>query len=130
MVMQNFLRDALVFAENETSRAATCKRHSLHFQEGNDVLVEPAVVLELIGQIKNHVRLEDCQFLSEQIEIIENGEMFLSMTEGAQRAQDVGLGFPILRLHFLAQVLVDLGGPDGVEKSENFEFLFHTISCA
>ena len=45
--------------------------------------------------------------------------MFFGVTEGSQRAQDVGLGFPILRLHFLAQVLVDLGRPDGVEQGKD-----------
>src|SRR5207244_4844373 len=58
MIMQNFLRDALVFAENQTGRAATGKGDALHFQKGNDVLIEPAVILELIRQIKNHVRLK------------------------------------------------------------------------
>src|SRR5690349_5888014 len=128
--MQNFFRDTLVFAKNKTGSAATGKWDALHFQKGNDVLIEAAVVLELIGQIKNHVRLESCQLLPQEIEIIENGEVLPGMAERAQRAQDIGLGFPILRFHFLAQVLVDLGRPDGVEKSENFEFLFHTISCA
>src|SRR5689334_25415714 len=115
MVMQNFLRDALVFAENETSRAATCKRHSLHFQEGNDVLVEPAVVLELISQIKNHVGREGCQFLAEQIEIMENGEMFLGMTEGWQGVQEVGLVFQIFLLIFFTQVLLVFVGREALE---------------
>ena len=56
--------------------------------------------------------------------------MLLGVTEGAQRAQDIGLGFPILRLHLLAQILVDLGRPDGVEQGKDLEFLFHTISSA
>ena len=119
VIMQNFFRDALVFAENKTGRAATGEGHALHFEEGNDVLIEAAVILELIGQIENHVRLEGCQLLPQQIEIIKNGEMFCGVAEGSQRAQDVGLGFPILRLHFLAQVLIDRGRPDGVEQGED-----------
>ena len=39
------------------------------------------------------------------------------------------LGLPILRLHLLAQILVDLGGTDGVEKGEDFEFLFHVFGA-
>ena len=43
----------------------------------------------------------------------------------AERGQDVRLGFPILGLQLLAQVLIDRGRLDGVEKGEDFEFLFH-----
>src|SRR5262249_12597084 len=129
MVMQDFFRDTLVLAQNKTGGAATSKWHALHLQKRNNVLIEATVVLELIRQIKNHVGLERFQFLPEQIEIIENREMFLGMTEGAQCAQDIGFRFPILRLHFLAQVLVDLGRSNGVKKSEDFEFLLHAIWC-
>jgi len=34
---------------------------------------------------------------------------------------------PILRFHFLAEVLIDGGGTCAVEKDEDFEFLFHAI---
>ena len=130
MIMQNFFRDAFVFAKDQTGRAATGEGHALHFEKGNDVLVEPAVVFELVGQIKNYVRREVFQFLPQQIEIVENGEMFRGVTERAERTQDVCLSFPILGLHLLAQVLIDRGRPDGVEKGEDFEFLFHAIWCA
>src|SRR6267143_3172668 len=63
MIMQNFFRDAFVFAKNQTGRAATGKRDSLHFEKRNNVLIEPAVILELVGQIKNYVRREVFQFL-------------------------------------------------------------------
>ena len=73
--MQDFFRDALVFAKDETGRAAAGKGHALHFEKRNDVLVEPAVVLELVGQIENDVGREGFQFLPQQIEIVEDGEM-------------------------------------------------------
>src|SRR4029079_2561414 len=63
MIMQNFFRDAFVFAKNEPGRAATGKGHTLHFEKGNDVLIESAVILELVGQIKNYVGREGFQFL-------------------------------------------------------------------
>src|SRR6476660_10299584 len=63
MIMQNFFRDAFVFAKNQTGRAATSEGHTLHFEKGNDVLIEPAVILELVGQIKNYVGREGFQFL-------------------------------------------------------------------
>ena len=101
------------------------KRHALHLEKGNDVLVEAAVVLELIREVEENVRREGLQLLPEQIEIVENGEMFRGVTEGAERVQDVGLGFPILRLHLRAQILIDRRRSDRVEKREDFEFLFH-----
>src|SRR5207248_7371286 len=48
MIMQNFLRNAFVLAKNETGRAATGEGHALHFEKRNNVLVEPAVILELV----------------------------------------------------------------------------------
>ena len=63
--------------------------------------------------------------MPEQIEIVEDGEMLRRVTKLAERGQDVRLGFPILRLHLRAQVLVDRRRTDGVEKREDFEFLFH-----
>src|SRR5437868_11045187 len=102
MIMQNFFRDPFVFAKNESGRAATGKGHTLHFEKGNDVLVEAAVILELVGEIENYVGREVIQFLPDQIEIIKNGEVFCGVTERAERTQDVGFGLPILSLHFLA----------------------------
>src|SRR6266567_3597351 len=86
MIMQDFFRDPFVFAKNEPGRAATGKGHTLHFEKGNDVLVEAAVVLELVGEIENYVGREVFQFLAHQIEIIEDGEMFRGVTKGVERA--------------------------------------------
>ena len=86
VIMQNLFRDAFVFAKNETGRAATGEGDALHFEKGNYVLVEPAVVLELIRQIEYYVGGEVFEFLPHQIEIIENGEVFCGVTERAERA--------------------------------------------
>src|SRR5438270_1795020 len=86
VIMQNFFRDAFVFAKNESGRAATGEGDALHFEKGNDVLVEPAVILELVGEIKNYVGREVIQFLPDQIEVIKNGEVFCGVTERAERA--------------------------------------------
>ncbi len=114
-----------MFAKDETGRAAAGKGHALHFEKRNDVLVEGAVVLELVGEVENDVGREAFQFLPEQIEVVEDGEMLGRVAELAERGQNVGLGFPILRLQLRAQVLVDRRRRDGVEKGEDFEFLFH-----
>jgi hypothetical protein len=47
------------------------------------------------------------------------------MAERPERSHDVRLGFPILRFHLLAEVLIETGGTCAVEKHEDFEFLFH-----
>ena len=130
MIAEDLFRDALVLAQDEPGRAAAGERHALHLEKRNDVLIEPAVVLELVGQIENHIRREALQLLPEQIEIVEDGEMLGRVAELAERGEDVRLGFPILRLHLRAQILVDRRRTDGVEKGEDFEFLFHAIWCA
>src|SRR5207249_6861588 len=50
---------------------------------------------------------------------------FGGVTELAERGHDVRLGFPILRFHFLTEILIDSGRAGAVEKHEDFEFLFH-----
>src|SRR6202040_3849145 len=96
----------------------------------SDVLVEAAVVLELVGEIENHIGREGLQFLPEQIEIVKDGEMLRRVAELTERGQDVGLGLPILRFHLRAEVLVDRRGTNRVEKGEDFEFLLHVTWCA
>jgi hypothetical protein len=49
------------------------------------------------------------------------------MAERPERSHDVRLGFPILRFHLLAEVLIETGGTCAVEKHEDFEFLFHVV---
>ncbi len=99
-----------MLAKRETGRAATGKGHALHFEKRNDVLIEAAVVLELVGEVEKDIGREGLQFLPEQIEIVEDGEMLRRVAERAERGQDVRLGFPILRLQFRAQILIERGG--------------------
>ena len=75
-----------MFAKNETGRAATGEGNALHFEKGNYVLVEPAVVFELVGEIKNYVRGEVLQFLPQQIKIIKDSEMLFGIAKGVERA--------------------------------------------
>ena len=57
-------------------------------------------------------------------------QVFGGITKRAKGREDVRLSLPILRLHLLAQVLVDGGRPDRVEEGEDFEFFLHAIWCA
>ena len=131
MIVQDFFRDALVFAKREAGRAAAGKGHALHFEERNDVLVEPAVVLELVGEIENDIRREALQFLPQQIEIVENGEMLRRVAERrrARPGRSPRFSNPPSSSPF-AEILIDRRGTGGVEKGEDFEFLFHAIWCA
>ena len=77
-----------------------------------------------------NVGRESLQLLPQQIEIVEDGEVLVRVAELAERGQNVRLGFPIFGLQLRAQVLVERRRPDGVEKREDFEFLFHGLFCA
>ena len=122
---ENFFRDAFVFAKSKTSRAATGEWHALHLQKRNNVLVEFRIVFELFDQVEKDVRLKAFHFLPDKIDIVEDGEMLGGVAELAERGHHVRLGLPILRLHLLAQVLVDLGRTNAVEKDQDFKSLFH-----
>ena len=74
------------------SSAAAGERYAVHFEEGNDVLIECAVVFELIGKVEKHVRLKAIELLAQQVQVVEDGEMFNRVTEFGERAKDVGLG--------------------------------------
>src|SRR5438067_5626390 len=130
VVTESFLRRSLVLAKNQPGGAAAGEWHSLHLKKRRDVLVESAVVLELVRQVENDVRRETLHFLAEQIEVVEDGEVLGRMSERAEGGKHVRLGFPVLGFHFLGQVLVDLGWADRVEQSEDFQFLLHVIWCA
>ena len=97
----------------------------MQFEKRNDVLIESWVVLELFDQVEKNVRREGLEFLPHKIDIVVDGEMLGGVTELAERGHDVRLGFPILRLHFLREILIDSGRAGAVEKHEDFEFLFH-----
>src|SRR5437868_611912 len=115
VVTKDFLRRSLVLAKDQPGGAAAGEWHSLHLKKRRDVLIESAVVLELVRQVKNDVRRETLHFLAEQIEVIEDGEVLGRMSERAERREHVGLRFPVLGFHLLGQVLVDLGRPDRIE---------------
>ena len=51
--------------------------------------------------------------------------MLSRVTDRAQRGHNIRLGFPVLRLQLLREILVDGCGTCAVEEHENFEFLFH-----
>ena len=97
----------------------------MQFEKRNDVLIESWVVLELFDQVEKNVRREGLEFLPHKIDIVVDGEMLGGVTELAERGHDVRLGFPILRFHFLTEILIDSGRAGAVEKHEDFEFLFH-----
>src|SRR6185437_1260173 len=81
MVTEDLLGNALVLAEREPGGAAARERQTLHFEKRCNVLVERAVVLELVGEVEDEVRLEALQFLPHQIEVVEDGEMPGGVTE-------------------------------------------------
>jgi hypothetical protein len=64
----------------------------VHLEERNDVLVEGAVVLELVGEVEDEVGLEAIEFLAEQVEVVEDGEVRDGVAEFGERGEDVGLG--------------------------------------
>ena len=87
----------------------------MHVKKRDDVLIEGAVVFELIGEVEDHVRLEALQFLPQQIEVVEDGEMRRFMTKFTKRGEDVRLGLTILGPQLGPHILVERGGRDGVE---------------
>ena len=107
VVAENLLGDGLVLAERQAGRAAAGERHAVHFEERDDVLVEGAVVLELVGEVEDDVRLEALELLPQQVEVVEDGEVFDRVAEFGERGEDVGLGLPIVGLQLGAEVLVD-----------------------
>src|SRR4029077_14913449 len=99
VVMQNFFRDALVFAERQSGRAAASEGQTLHFEERNDVLIEARVVLELLDQIEKDIWLEAFDFLPDKIDVVENSKVIRGVTELGERGHHVCFGLPFLSLH-------------------------------
>src|SRR5437867_9188360 len=96
VIVENLFRAALVLAERETGRAAAGKGQVLHFEKGNDVLVESGIVLELFDQVEKNIGREGLQFLPEKIDIVKNGKMLRGVAERAECGHDVCLGLPVL----------------------------------
>src|SRR5207244_8174475 len=105
VIVENLFRHTLVLAKSKTSLATAGKGQVLHFEKGNDVLIESGIVLELFDQVEKNIGREGFQFLPEKIDIVKNGEMLRRVAKRAERGHDVRLSLPILRFHFLAEVL-------------------------
>ena len=116
-----------MFAQGQASRAAAGERHVLKFEKRNDVLVEGAVVLELVGQVKDEIGLKRPHFLPDEAGVIKDRQVFGGATERLQRFEHVGFGLPVFGLEFFAQILVERRGTDGVEQGKDVEFLFHAV---
>src|SRR5437667_3929528 len=104
VIVENLFRDALVLAKRETGRAAAGKGQVLHFEKGNDVLVESGIVPELFDKVEKNIRRECLEFLPQKIDIIKDGEMLRRVSKRAERGHDVRLSLPILRFHLLAEI--------------------------
>ena len=63
--------------------------------------------------------------MPQQIEIVEDGEVFDRVTELAERGEDIGLSRPIRGLQERGQILIERCRLDGIKEDEDFEFLFH-----
>src|SRR5437667_6109126 len=118
VIMENLFRDALVLAKGETGRAAAGKGQVLHFEKGNDVLIESGIVLELFDQVEKNIGREALQFLPEKIDIVKNGKMLRRMAERAERGADVRLCLPVLSFHLLAEILIDGSASCALQKDE------------
>ena len=84
-----------------------------------------AGVVELIGQVENGIGLEELKFLPEQIEVVENREMILFVTELVQCCEHVSFGFAILGFEVLGQIGIDPRRRQRIEQREDFELLLH-----
>ena len=97
----------------------------MHRQERDDVLVKGAIVIELVGQVKDDVGPKGLVFLREKIEVVEDCEMSRRVIQFVQGFQHARFGLAIFSFQFLAQILVDGGRGHGIEQRENFELLLH-----
>ena len=95
----------------------------MKFEKRRDVLIEGAIVLKLICKVEDEIGCEALQLLPQQIEIVEDGEVFHHVTEFGKGGEDVGFGFPIIGFQFGAQILIQRRGRDRIEQGEDFEFL-------
>ena len=79
-------------------RAAAREGHAVELEERDDVLVEGAVVLELVREVEDHVRLEALQLLAQQVEVVKNGDMPGRVPQTPQGGKDVRLRPPVFGL--------------------------------
>ena len=95
MIAENFFGDGFVFAEREAAGAATGKGRFVRGEERDDVLVEGAVVFELVSEVKDDVGLKFLDFLLNQVEVIEDDEVFSLMAEFSEGAKNISFGFSV-----------------------------------
>jgi hypothetical protein len=127
VVAEDFFGDGFVFAEGESAGAAAGEGDAVHGEVGDDVLVEGAVVFELVGEVEDEVGLEFLEFLLDEVEVVEDGEVFGGVAELGEGGEDVAFGFAVVGLEVFGEVLVEGGGGAGVEEGEDFEFRFHFV---
>ena len=92
VITEDLFRDSLVFAKREACRAATGETQAMHFEKRHDVLIERAVVVELIRQVEDQVRLKLIRLLSKQVQVVEDGEVFDGVAKFAEGRQHAGFG--------------------------------------
>jgi hypothetical protein len=125
VIAQDLFGDALVLAEHHAGRAAPGEGDGVHRQEGGDILVEPAIVFELIGEVEDDVGFEGLEFLANQIEVVVNGEMLGGVAKLTEGFEEIGLGLAVLDFEIGLKVLLEGGGGHGIEQGQDFKFAFH-----
>src|SRR5258706_7748577 len=128
VVAEDLFRDAFAFAQSQAGGAAPGERQALQREERGDILIERAIIPELVGKIKNHIRLECLQLLAEQIEVIVDREVLRGMAKLFERGQHSAFGFAVFGLQGGAQVLIDGGLFHRIEQRQNFEQL--SLHCS
>jgi hypothetical protein len=125
VIAEYFFGDALVFGEEEAGGTAAGEGYADEFEERGDVLIEPAVIAELVGEVEDDVGFETVEFIAEDVSIVEDGLVLDGPLEGLDGLENVGFGGPIGGLEFGGEVLIRGGGPGGVEEGEDSEIFFH-----
>ena len=85
VVAEDLFRDAFAFAQSQAGGAAPGESQALQREERGDILIERAIIPELVCQIKNHIRLECLQLLPEQIQVIIDREVLRGMAKLFER---------------------------------------------
>ena len=120
VVGQHFLGERLVLAEQQGVGAGAGVAHLHEIQQGRDVGLMRAVVMERFGEIEDQVGRVGGQLFDDGGDVIEDGEGFDVVAEARQTFEHRGFGGLVLFLQRLGRKL--LAGIDGVgevEESEN-----------
>ena len=92
------LRERLVAREREAARAAAGVRHAHQLEEGDHVLVEHDLVLELLEQVEDQLGLELLERGAQRAQLIVHAELAHLVAEQAQRLGDVDLALDAVDL--------------------------------